>query len=153
MSETHYEIYTDGSFRPPNFGSYAVLIFKDSIEHACITAPVFNATINQAELLAIYMALNYFTDKVSINISSDSQYAVNCITKWAPHWNRNNWLTATGESVKNKQIIQSIYQLMKFHKVRVSWVRGHAGDVNNERCDKLARDITRAMLLKEILPP
>jgi ribonuclease HI len=147
-----YVAYTDGSYRPPNFGSYAVLILQDGKELASIAKPVFDATINRMELLAIHEALAYFTKKSSITIMSDSQYAVNCIVRWTTHWQRNNWLTMTGEPVKNRDIIEAIANLAKLHIVKIQWVRGHAGNEYNERCDKIARDITRAMLAKEILP-
>ena len=154
MSKQAYTVWTDGSWRPPNFGSYAVLIFQDDKEIACLSGPVFHCTINRMELLAIHEALAYFKEPgQTIHLISDSQYAVNCMTRWARHWQKNAWLTVTGDPVKNRDLIEKIYTLCQIHQVTFRWVRGHDGNKNNERCDKIAKDITRAMVAKTILPP
>lgn len=153
MKKTHYDIYCDGSFRLPNYGAYAVLILQNGKEITSFAKPIFDSTINVMELQAIYEALSYFPDPVSVTIYSDSQYAVNCITKWAAHWQRCNWVTTNGLPVKNKALIESIIPLTKKHKVKLLWIRGHAGNVHNETCDRLAQDLTRAMAAKRILPP
>ena len=147
-----YHIYTDGSFRRPNYGSYAAIILHNDKEHACISQAVFDATINKMELLAIAAALGSFKTSAHIHIYSDSQYAINCITKWMYSWARNDWLTSIGEPVKNKDVIENIYNLCQLHEVKAYWIRGHNGNVHNEKCDKLAQDLTRAMANKTILP-
>src|SRR6202051_1539954 len=136
METQQYDVFTDGSFRPPNFGAYAVLIMQGDKEHACLSAPIFGATINRMELLAMAEALSYFNDSVeTINIHSDSQYAVNCMTRWARHWHLNDWRTVTGDPVKNRDLIEKMFHLSRIHRVTYRWIRGHAGNEHNERCD------------------
>lgn len=153
MKKNEYVVYTDGSFRLPNFGSYSVLILHNNVEETCLSGPIFDTTINRMELFAIYTALAYFKHPATVTMYSDSQYAVNCVTRWAAHWRKNQWKTMTGDPVKNQDLIEKIYDLTKIHYVRLHWVRGHSGNTHNERCDKIARDITKNMVLRVILPP
>ena len=148
-----YVIFVDGSWRKPHYGAYAAIILKDDKEYACLSAPVFNCTINHVELLAIAKALGSFDKSVKVSVYSDSQYAVNCITRWMYAWLANGWMTSLGEPVKNKEVIEELYHLCRLHEVKVRWVRGHAGNKYNEKCDKIAQTITKAMVDKIILPP
>ena len=71
---------------------------------------------------------------------SDSQYLVHAITKhWAENWQRGGWIKGDGKPAKNPDLWQRMLDLIKtFAKVDFQWVKGHAGDYYNERCDRLA---------------
>lgn len=77
-----------------------------------------------------------------IVIRSDSQYAINACTTWGDKWERTGWVLAMrgkrGQPVKNRQLIEAVRALTKGRIVKFTWVRGHAGDKDNERCDELA---------------
>jgi ribonuclease HI len=71
-------------------------------------------------------------------VRTDSQYAMNCVTRWCLAWVRRGWKTAQGKEVKNRELIEKVLGEMKRHVVETVWVRGHAGDKDNEKCDELA---------------
>ncbi len=147
VSSQTIEVYTDGSFRPPNHGAYAFVVVDNgtiTYEHV---ERVYNTTINKMELAAVAAVLKHFTKPSHLTIYSDSQYAVFSITKWSKAWKKNNWMTSLGQPVKNKEILEEILELCKPHKVEVKWVRGHAGNVFNVACDKLAHTATKEMQL------
>jgi ribonuclease HI len=75
-------------------------------------------------------------------IHSDSMYVINGLTKWAKGWERNGWITSAKTPVENKAQWQNLLELMKSYGTRLSIekVKGHAGDLYNERCDELAVD-------------
>ncbi len=141
------EVFTDGSFRPVGYGAYAfIVVDKGAITYEHVER-VYNTTINKMELTAIAAALKHFTEPSHLTIYSDSQYAVFSITRWSKAWKNNNWMTSLGQPVKNKDILEEILELCKLHKVKVEWVRGHAGNVYNDACDKLAHTATKEMQL------
>lgn len=97
-------------------------------------------TNNQAELSAIYMCITTAMGlKIpKLIIRTDSDYSINCLTKWRDKWNNNGWQTSGGEDVKNVALIQSIISLLASIDVTFVWVKGHSGDPGNDMADKLA---------------
>lgn len=137
-------IFTDGSSRGnPGPGGYgAVLLFVDSkgVEHRReLSAGFERTTNNRMELLAVIVALEALNRPCEVELHSDSQYVVNAINKhWIDGWQRRGWKTASKQPVKNPDLWERLLVAMKPHKVRFVWVKGHAGDELNERCDELA---------------
>ena len=74
-----------------------------------------------------------------IELHTDSQYVKNGMQIWIPQWKNNNWKTAAKKPVKNKELWQQLDELAMGRKIHWVWVRGHAGEEFNERCDELAR--------------
>lgn len=149
MSST--DVYTDGSYRAfgPGFGSWAFVVVKNGRPIFDRVDTVLGTTINKMEFQAILEALRYFKKPSRLVIYSDSQYAVFSITKWAKMWAENNWVTKLGEPVKNKALLQEILEEIKRHKkVTVVWIRGHAGNIFNERADLIAQTATRTLYLQ-----
>ena len=74
-------------------------------------------------------------------IESDSQYAINCSTKWVKGWKKNGWKNSQKKPVKNKELIQAIDREISQRPgpVDFRWVKGHAGNEGNELVDELAR--------------
>jgi len=100
-------------------------------------------TNQRAELLAINKALNICPANAHVRIITDSQYSINCVTEWSKRWKKNDWKTATGKAVENKDLIEPIIAKVDEraglgNETRFVWVKGHAGDEGNEGADKLA---------------
>lgn len=141
------EVFTDGSYRAfgPGFGSWSFVVVRDGKPIHDGVGTALGTTVNKMEFQAILEALKYFKKPKKFTIYSDSQYAVFSITRWSKMWAANNWLTKTGDPVKNKELLQEILQEMKRHKVSFQWVKGHAGNLYNERADLIAQTATRTL--------
>ncbi|KAH9928081.1 ribonuclease H-like domain-containing protein, partial [Fomitopsis serialis] len=110
-------------------------------------------TNNRAELIAIVRVLETAPhDKRQLLIKTDSQYSINCFQTWLPGWIAKGWRNSKGEPVKNRQLIQYLSALLdqralEGQKVRLQYVRGHAGEEGNEGADFLANvGVTRPEL-------
>ncbi len=129
-------IYTDGSSRgnpgPGGFG--AILLYGDKRKE--ISGGYRKTTNNRMELLGVISVLESLTKKnISVTIYSDSQYIVRAVEeKWLDKWVRTNF--AGGK--KNKDLWMRYYKLAKDYQVSFKWVKGHADNPLNNRCDELA---------------
>ena len=96
-------------------------------------------TNNRMELLAAISALQCLKVPCSVTLYSDSQYMVNAMTKgWIQSWQKKGWKKADGQPVKNPELFQELVRLCGIHRVKFVWVRGHAENANNNRCDEMA---------------
>lgn len=114
LSTKYKTIYTDGACPDNGSGNRASIgVFFGDNDSRNISSKILiaNPTNNRAELFAILMALENSVGPVEI--CSDSQYAIACVTKWIKNWKKNNWKTSTGKPVKNKEIIIQIDEKMK----------------------------------------
>lgn len=129
-------VYTDGSARGnPGRGGYGiVMIWGEKIKE--ISAGYKHTTNNRMELLAVIIALQNITKKnISITIFTDSQYVVNSIEKkWLNNWIKNDFKGGK----KNKDLWLQYHHLAKDFTVKMKWVKGHADNEFNNRCDILA---------------
>jgi ribonuclease HI len=91
------------------------------------------------ELMAAIMALEALTRPVPVDLTTDSQYVRDGITKWLYAWKKNGWKTAAKKPVKNRDLWERLDRAMARHDVAWHWVKGHAGHPENERADELAR--------------
>jgi ribonuclease HI len=143
-------IYTDGGcIQNPGPGGYAaVLKFKGCRKE--IAGGYRRTTNNRMELMACIEGLKALKKPCNVIIYSDSQYVVNSIEKkWVQKWRSNAWMRTKTESAENVDLWEQLLDLCGKHKVQFKWVRGHAGNTENERCDQLARQNS----LKLNLPP
>lgn len=148
-------ITTDGSCYPnPNGnGGWAALVEvagKEPVELSGavrFVPPVSFTSNNTMELTAILQGLRSLPlDIQKVLIRSDSQYAINSLTVWHKGWARRGWTTATGEPVKNRELIEEVLAEMAKHgEVTFTWTKGHANDVANNRCDELAMKARQAL--------
>lgn len=133
-------IYTDGgAMNNPGPGGFgAVLISANGEKEIC--AGYRHTTNNRMELMACIVALQYVEEGCrSITLYSDSSYVVNGIAKgWAKKWRRNGWIKSDKKAVLNQDLWEELLLLSEEHSVDFRWVRGHAGNPLNERCDRLA---------------
>ncbi len=99
----------------------------------------FETTNNRMELLAAIMGLESLKRGVAIDLYTDSTYVRDGITKWIHNWKRNGWKTASKKPVKNEDLWKRLEKALIPHNVEWHWVKGHAGNPENERADELAR--------------
>jgi ribonuclease HI len=96
-------------------------------------------TNNRMELTAAIEALESLKRPCQVSLHTDSQYMRGGVTEWLGSWKRNGWRTADRKPVKNEDLWRRLDAAAERHDVKWLWVRGHAGDVDNERADCLAR--------------
>jgi ribonuclease HI len=141
--KTELRIYTDGASRGnPGPGGWAAIILAGDAAME-IAGNASRATNNQMELAAVEAVLSdggALSWKGDVVVLSDSMYVINGMTKWAKGWERNGWITSAKTPVENKGQWQNLLNLMKEYGSRLvlEKVKGHAGDLYNERCDELA---------------
>ena len=89
--------------------------------------------------MAAIMGLNAVTRPMLVDLHTDSRYVMNGVQDWMPRWKANGWKTAAKKPVANQDLWQQLDEAVIRHQVRWHWVKGHAGNPLNERCDVLAR--------------
>ena len=104
-------------------------------------------TNNRMELMAAISALEALTEACEVAMHTDSRYVQQGISEWLPNWLRRGWKTAGGDPVKNQDLWQRLHAATQPHRIDWRWVKGHAGDPDNERVDGLARDA--ALVIKQ----
>ncbi len=131
-------IHTDGGCHgnPGPGGWAAILSHGPHTKEISGGAPA--TTNNRMELLAAIEALKALTQPCCVEFHTDSKYLKNGISAWLHNWKRNGWKTAAKKPVKNADLWQELDRLVPRHQVEWKWVKGHAGDKGNERCDELA---------------
>lgn len=139
------EIWTDGacSGNPGPGGWGAVLVYGATEKELSGAEP--ETTNNRMELMAAISALNTLKRPCHVVLHTDSQYVKGGITGWIFGWKKNGWRTADKKPVKNVDLWQALDEAIARHDVEWRWVKGHAGEPNNERADALARAAIKAM--------
>ena len=131
-------IYTDGacSGNPGPGGWGAVLMYGEHRRE--LSGGEKMTTNNRMELTAVIEALLKLTEPCQVTLYTDSKYVSDAINKgWLKSWQKMNWRKKDGE-VKNPELWQKLLPLLEKHSVSFVWVRGHAGNEWNNRCDELA---------------
>ncbi len=133
-------IYTDGcSLGNPGPGGFGIVfIYPDKIEE--LSAGFSMTTNNRMELMGVIEALKNLKIKdKKIRLWTDSSYVVNGITKgWAKKWQKNNWIKSDKSPALNKDLWEELLSLVERLDIEFNWIKGHAGNKYNERCDRLA---------------
>ncbi len=134
------EIYTDGacSGNPGPGGWGAILRFK-GVEKELKGGEILT-TNNRMEMMAVLVALNTLSRPCAIDLYTDSQYVMKGVTEWLRGWKARGWKTADKKPVKNEDLWRALDEATARHRIAWHWVKGHAGHVENERADQLARD-------------
>ena len=133
-------IYTDGACSGnPGIGGWGAVILESNKEDIFLNGGHDNTTNNRMELTAAIEALNYFEDNQTIRLITDSKYVKDGIQSWIQNWKKNGWKTAAKKPVKNKELWIELDQLISRHTISWEWVKGHDGNVHNEKADYLAR--------------
>lgn len=133
------EVFTDGScLGNPGPGGWGVLMRYRGVEKELSGAET-ETTNNRMELMGAIAALEALTRPSTVRLSTDSAYVKNGITQWLPRWKANGWKTAAKKPVKNQDLWERLDIALGTHRIDWKWVKGHAGDPDNERVDQLAR--------------
>lgn len=138
-TEKHVTIYTDGAcLGNPGPGGYGVILNYNENKKE-LSGGYRTTTNNRMELTAAIKGLAALKTKCSVTLHSDSQYLVNAMTKgWAKKWKAHGWIRSNKEKALNADLWDELLKLTDRHHVKFVWVRGHAGNAENERCDTLA---------------
>jgi ribonuclease HI len=141
MSELpHVKIATDGACKGnPGPGGWGTLIRMGEREKE-LSGGENPSTNNRMELMAAIRGLQALTKPCRVTLATDSVYVKDGITKWIHGWQRNGWRTAAKQPVKNADLWQELLEAITPHRIEWTWVKGHAGDPDNERADQLASD-------------
>jgi ribonuclease HI len=139
MTAPTITIYTDGacSGNPGPGGWGAVLIYGEHEKEIYGGNP--STTNNQMELSAVIEALKTLKKSCTIELYTDSKYVKDGVQEWMPNWKKRGWKTASKKPVKNKEYWVELDELLQNHTVNWHWVKGHSGDLYNEKADELAR--------------
>jgi len=134
------EIATDGACKGnPGPGGWGAIIRFGAHEKE-LSGGENPTTNNRMELMAAIRALSALTKPCRVQLSTDSRYVMDGLTKWIHGWLKNGWKTADRKPVKNADLWQMLLTAAEPHRVEWKWVKGHAGHPDNERADKLASD-------------
>lgn len=128
-------LFCDGSsLGNPGAGGYCAILRYGDAERI-VSGGVANSTNNQMELLAVIKGLEALKEPCDVTLISDSSYVIKGINEWLEGWRKKNFA-----KVKNPELWQRYVDVSRMHTVKGIWVRGHDGHVENERCDKIARE-------------
>ena len=133
-------IYTDGacSGNPGPGGWGAVLMYGEHRKE--ISGGDAHTTNNRMELTGPIAALELLNCPCKVRLYSDSAYLINAFNQhWIANWQRNGWQTSQKKPVENKELWQRLLELCRTHEVEFIKVKGHADNVENNRCDEMAR--------------
>ena len=141
-------VYTDGGCSGnPGPGGWAYVMVLKTFQGDSVVAEEYgaelNTTNNRMEILAVISALKALKQKPELprqlTLYTDSQYVQKGITEWIRNWKRNSWRTSDKKPVKNQDLWLELDVLAAEFSITWTWVRGHAGNEYNERCDALVQ--------------
>lgn len=150
----HVDIWTDGASKGnPGPGGYGVVlkyVDKNGETHRKEIKEAFESTTNnRMEVLSAIVALKELKEPCDVTLTSDSQYLVKAFNEnWIDTWLKKDFRRGKSDEVKNIDLWEELIPLTKKHKIKFVWVKGHADNVENERCDKLANEAIEEMQLK-----
>jgi ribonuclease HI len=137
MSEV-VEIYTDGACKGnPGAGGWGALLESGGKTRELFGGEAYT-TNNRMELTAVIRALEALRGACRVKLHTDSQYVQLGISEWIHQWKKRGWRTADKKPVKNEDLWRRLDELSQDHEIEWRWVRGHDGNVGNERADELA---------------
>ena len=132
------EAFTDGACSGnPGPGGWGVLLRHEGNERE-LHGGEAETTNNRMELLAAIEALSALKQPCHVQLTTDSTYVRDGITKWLQNWKNNGWKTAAKKPVKNQDLWMRLDEQTVRHRVEWRWVKGHSGHPENERADALA---------------
>jgi ribonuclease HI len=133
-------VYTDGACSGnPGPGGWAAIIMEDGAERI-VSGAEARTTNQRMELMAAIEGLAAIPDRRRVHVRTDSAYVMNCFEqRWWERWEKNGWLGAGKKPVTNRDLWERLLAQVRRHDVVWHKVRGHSGDVMNDRVDALAR--------------
>lgn len=139
MARKQVSIYTDGACSGnPGPGGYGVILCWNGIEKE-LSGGEPETTNNRMELMGVIRGLSALKEPCDVELFTDSRYIVDAMTKgWAVRWQKNGWMRNKTDKALNPDLWQQLLDLCRTHQVQFHWVKGHASDPRNNRCDQLA---------------
>lgn len=135
----HVAIFTDGACSGnPGPGGWGAILLSGPHRKELFGGEAAT-TNNRMELFAAIAALEALKRPSDVDLTTDSVYVRDGITKWIHGWKRNGWRTAEKKPVRNVELWQRLDAAAQPHNITWHWIKGHAGHVENERADELAR--------------
>lgn len=132
------EAFTDGACKGnPGPGGWGVLL-RSGNQSRELFGGEGATTNNRMELTAAIEALAALEERCTVELTTDSTYVKDGVTRWMVNWERNGWRTAAGKPVKNQDLWQALKAQVNRHQVNWHWVKGHSGHPENELADSLA---------------
>ena len=133
------EIYTDGACSGnPGPGGWGVVLRYGEREKE-LSGGENPTTNNRMELTAVIKALEALKESCKISLYTDSKYVSDAFNQgWIYAWMKKGWKKADNKPVLNQELWQRLYELWKMHEITLIWVKGHADNQYNNRCDELA---------------
>lgn len=139
-------MYADGACKGnPGPGGWGVWLRMGEHERELCGGEAMT-TNNRMELLAVIEGLRALKKKCHVRIYTDSVYVHKGMTEWLVGWQQRGWRTADKKPVKNEDLWRTLLSLSQQHEIQWHWVKGHAGDVGNERADRLANQGVAALV-------
>ena len=140
-------LYTDGACSGnPGPGGWGLILSYNGVEKEASGGEA-ETTNNRMELTAAIMGLKMLKEPCDVQLYSDSQYLVNAMTKgWAEKWKANGWMRNKRDPALNPDLWQALLELAQVHHVEFIWVKGHAENDFNNRCDQMAVAETKKFL-------
>ncbi len=132
-------IYTDGacSGNPGPGGWGAILRYRDTEKE--LSGGAAETTNNRMELTAVIEALRLLREPCIVELYSDSKYVIDALSKgWARGWQARGWVKSDKKPALNPDLWEQLLALAEVHQVRCHWVKGHAENEHNNRCDQMA---------------
>lgn len=132
-------IHTDGACEGnPGRGGYCAILQCGNAEKI-VSGYSPATTNNRMELIAVIEGLTALKRSCEVLIVSDSKYVCDAINQgWLDNWKRSFWKKSNGDPVSNVDLWERLIPLLEKHEVSFTWIRGHAGHPENERCDEIA---------------
>jgi len=133
------ELYTDGACSGnPGPGGWAAILCWNEHEKV-LSGGERETTNNRMELTAVIRGLKALKEPCAVTVYSDSRYIIDAMTAgWAVRWRKNGWKRSDSAQVKNPDLWERLLSLTDTHCIQWVWVKGHAENERNTRCDALA---------------
>ena len=139
-SKPNVKLFTDGAcLGNPGRGGWAYLLRHEASSKSKEgSGGEPETTNNRMELTAAIRGLEELTKPAVVELISDSQYVLHGLRDWMPNWKKKGWKRGGNKPVLNAELWKKLDELISIHDVTFTWVRGHTGHPENERCDELA---------------
>ncbi len=132
-------VYSDGGCKGnPGPAGWGIVLVEAGEVRAAAGGYIGSQTNQIAELVAAIEGLTRTPEGAVVELVSDSQYTLKGISEWRKGWERRGWVNSANQPVANKEHWVRLFALVDRRQVTTRWVKGHSGDVHNERCDELA---------------
>lgn len=132
-------LYTDGACSGnPGTGGWGVILQYGEYEKE-LSGGEYNTTNNRMEIQGVIAGLEALKVPCNVELYSDSKYVIDALRLgWAKKWRSNNWMRSGNQPACNIDLWEKLLKLVEIHNVNYHWVKGHATNVFNNRCDELA---------------